>query len=72
MLLIKELIKLLKKDKVKEKERTEVATEAWDRYTSRNISEMVNMLTASRSYEANVSAVKAIKGMAQSALEIGD
>ena len=36
------------------------------------ISEMVNMLTASRSYEANVSAVKAIKGMAQSALEIGD
>ena len=36
------------------------------------ISEMVNMLTASRSYEANVSALKAIKTMAQSALEIGD
>ena len=36
------------------------------------ISEMVNMLTASRSYEANVSALKALKGMAQSALEIGD
>jgi len=36
------------------------------------INEMVDMLTASRSYEANVSAVKAIKGMAQSALEIGD
>ena len=36
------------------------------------ISEMGNMLTASRSYEANVSALKALKGMAQSALEIGD
>ena len=36
------------------------------------ISEMVNMLTASRGYEANVSALKALKGMAQNALEIGD
>lgn len=36
------------------------------------INEMVNMLTASRSYEANVSAVKAIKGMANNALEIGE
>ena len=35
------------------------------------IDEMVNMLTASRSYEANVTALKALKGMAQSALEIG-
>ena len=35
------------------------------------INEMVNMLTASRSYEANVTALKALKGMAQSALEIG-
>ena len=36
------------------------------------ISEMVNMLTSSRTYEANVTAVKAIKSMAQSALQIGD
>lgn len=36
------------------------------------ISEMVNMLTASRGYEANVTALKALKGMAQNALEIGD
>ena len=36
------------------------------------IDEMVNMLTSQRSYDANVTAVKAIKGMAQSALEIGD
>ncbi|MCA9557941.1 MAG: flagellar basal body rod protein FlgC, partial [Myxococcales bacterium] len=35
------------------------------------INEMVDMLTASRSYEANVTAIQAIKGMAQSALEIG-
>jgi flagellar basal-body rod protein FlgC len=36
------------------------------------ISEMVNMLTASRSYEANVTAIKAIKSMASSALQIGE
>ena len=36
------------------------------------IDEMVNMLTSQRSYDANVTAVRAIKGMAQSALEIGD
>lgn len=36
------------------------------------INEMVNMLTSQRSYDANVTAVRAIKGMAQSALEIGD
>ena len=36
------------------------------------INEMVNMLTASRGYEANVTAVKAIKSMAQSAMEIGE
>ncbi len=36
------------------------------------ISEMVNMLTASRSYEANVTALKSIKSMASSALEIGE
>jgi flagellar basal body rod protein FlgC len=30
------------------------------------------MLTSQRSYDANVTAVRAIKGMAQSALEIGD
>ncbi len=32
--------------------------------------EMVDMLAATRSYEANVTAVNAIKGMAQKALEI--
>ena len=36
------------------------------------INEMVNMLTASRGYEANVTALKALKGMASNALEIGD
>jgi flagellar basal-body rod protein FlgC len=36
------------------------------------INEMVNMLTASRSYEANVTSVKAFKSMAQNALEIGE
>ena len=33
--------------------------------------EMVNMLSASRSYEANVSVIKATKNMALKALEIG-
>lgn len=33
--------------------------------------EMVNLVSASRSYEANVAAVKAAKSMAQRALEIG-
>ena len=36
------------------------------------ITEMVDMLTASRTYEANVTAIKAIKGMANNALEIGE
>lgn len=35
------------------------------------IEEMVNMISASRSYEANVSAIKATKDMANAALEIG-
>jgi flagellar basal-body rod protein FlgC len=35
------------------------------------IEEMVNMISANRSYEANVSAVKATKDMANAALEIG-
>jgi flagellar basal-body rod protein FlgC len=35
------------------------------------IEEMVNMISASRSYEANVSAIKATKDMAGAALEIG-
>jgi len=34
--------------------------------------EMVNMISASRSYEANVSALKAAKDMALKALEIGN
>lgn len=36
------------------------------------VNEMVNMLTASRSYEASVTAVKAIKDMANNALQIGE
>lgn len=35
------------------------------------LEEMVNLMTASRSYEANVAAVKAAKAMALRALEIG-
>ena len=35
------------------------------------VDEMVNMLTAQRSYEAGVSALRAIKGMANEALNIG-
>jgi flagellar basal-body rod protein FlgC len=35
------------------------------------VEEMVNMMSASRSYEANVTAVKTTKDMAMSALEIG-
>ena len=34
------------------------------------VSEMVNMISASRSYEANVTAINAVKGMARRALEI--
>ena len=36
------------------------------------ISEMVDLLTTTRSYEANVTALKASKGMALEALKIGD
>ena len=36
------------------------------------IEEMVNMMSATRSYEANVTAVNATKKMAQRALRIGD
>ena len=35
------------------------------------VQEMVDMITASRAYEANVTAINAAKGMAQSALNIG-
>jgi flagellar basal-body rod protein FlgC len=35
------------------------------------ITEMVNMMSATRSYEANVTAIRATKNMAQKALEIG-
>ncbi|HHX59576.1 MAG TPA: flagellar basal body rod protein FlgC [Epulopiscium sp.] len=35
------------------------------------VSEMVNMISASRSYEANVTAMNAMKSMATKALEIG-
>lgn len=35
------------------------------------ISEMVNLMTATRSYEANVTAINAVKAMAQRAIELG-
>ncbi len=35
------------------------------------ITEMVNMMSASRSYEANITAINATKNMAQRALDIG-
>lgn len=35
------------------------------------VEEMVNMITASRSYEAGVTVMQTLKGMAQSALSIG-
>lgn len=35
------------------------------------VEEMVNMISATRSYEANVTAVKSIKDMASAALDIG-
>jgi flagellar basal-body rod protein FlgC len=35
------------------------------------VEEMVNMISASRSYEANVTAVRASKDMVASALDIG-
>jgi len=34
------------------------------------VTEMVNMISASRSYEANVTAIMAVKGMARKAMEI--
>ena len=41
-------------------------------YPNINVAEeMVNMITASRSFEANVSAFKATRDMAMKALEIG-
>jgi flagellar basal-body rod protein FlgC len=35
------------------------------------ITEMVNMISATRAYEANVTSINATKGMAMKALEIG-
>lgn len=35
------------------------------------VEEMVNMITASRAYESNVTLLQTVKGMAQSALSIG-
>ncbi len=35
------------------------------------VEEMVNMITASRAYEAGITSIEAVKGLAQSALEIG-
>lgn len=36
------------------------------------VQEMVNMMTASRAYEAGVTVMQTVKGMARSALSIGD
>jgi len=36
------------------------------------VEEMVNMITASRAYEAGITSVETIKGMARSALKIGE
>ena len=53
-------------------EHPDANAEGYVEYPNVNVvSEMVNMLTASRSYEANVTAIKAVKAMANSALEIG-
>ena len=50
----------------------DASADGYVRYPNINlVEEMVNMLEASRSYEANVSAVKAAKSMALKALEIG-
>jgi flagellar basal-body rod protein FlgC len=35
------------------------------------VEEMVNMITASRAYEAGVTSIETVKGMARSAMEIG-
>lgn len=35
------------------------------------VEEMVNMITASRAYEAGVTSIESVKGMARSALQIG-
>jgi flagellar basal-body rod protein FlgC len=35
------------------------------------VEEMVNMITASRAYEAGVTSIETIKSMARSAIEIG-
>ena len=35
------------------------------------VTEMVNLMTASRAYEAGVTSIESIKGMAQAALRIG-
>lgn len=35
------------------------------------VTEMVNMISATRAYEANVTAINSTKGMAVKALEIG-
>jgi flagellar basal-body rod protein FlgC len=36
------------------------------------VQEMVNMITASRAYEAGITVMQTVKGMARSALSIGD
>ena len=51
---------------------TKTAWSTLDIHSNVNIvEEMVNMISATRSYEANVSAIKAAKAMAIKALEIG-
>ena len=43
----------------------------WDGCDVEVVSEMVDMISASRAYEANVTAISATKNMALKALEIG-
>lgn len=55
-----------------EPEHPDANPEGWVAYPNVNLmEEMANMIQATRAYEANVSAVQAVKGMANSALEIG-
>jgi flagellar basal-body rod protein FlgC len=55
-----------------EPDNPEANEEGYVAYPNINLmEEMANMIQASRSYEANVSAIQASKDMAMSALEIG-
>jgi flagellar basal-body rod protein FlgC len=47
-------------------------TQGYVQYPNVNVvTEMVNLMTASRAYEAGVTSIESLKSMAQSALKIG-